>query len=198
MRGKWRGSRAFPSLGTRDLPSIPGRRHFLAGMGAIFLSGSFSPALARLGEVRALSLDNLHTGEKLAVAYWESGRYLPDALSAVNHVLRDFRSGEVHPIMPGLLDLLAVLHARLDTKSPFEVISGYRSPKTNAMLRAESDHSGVASNSLHMQGMAIDIRVGGRSLAALRDAALVQRAGGVGYYPASDFVHVDVGRVRRW
>ena len=177
---------------------MPGRRHFLAGIGATFLSGSVSPALAGLGEARSLAFDNLHTGEKLRVSYWEHGAYLPDALEEVNHLLRDFRSGDVHPIAPGLLDLLAVLGGKLETTAPFSVISGYRSPRTNAMLRGESEHSGVASNSLHMQGMAIDIRIAGQSLAGLRDAALTQRAGGVGYYPASNFVHLDVGRVRRW
>jgi uncharacterized protein YcbK (DUF882 family) len=91
-----------------------------------------------------------------------------------------------------------MLHAHLETDEPFSVISGYRSPATNAMLRGDRDHSGVAAKSLHMQGMAIDIRVPGCALTALRDAALTQRAGGVGYYPASDFVHVDVGRVRTW
>ena len=107
-----------------------------------------------------------------------------------------FRSGEVHQIEPKLLDLLALLRARLETIEPLSVISGYRSPKTNAALHEAS--SGVASNSLHMQGMAIDIRVPGRALAAARTAALDMRVGGVGYYPKSNFVHVDVGRVRRW
>ncbi len=179
------------------MPSIIGRRHFLAGSGAALLA-SVSPALASLGDVRTVAFENIHTGEKLKADYWVDGRYVPDALADVNHVLRDFRSGEVHPIAPQLLDLLALLHVRLETEQSFAVISGYRSPSTNAMLRGEHEHSGVASKSLHMRGMAIDIRVPGRGLVALRDAALTQRAGGVGYYPASDFVHVDVGRVRTW
>lgn len=174
------------------------RRHFLLGAGSTLLSAPLSPALASLGDVRMLAFDNLHTGEKLNTAYWAQGQFLPDALAEVNHVLRDFRSGEVHAISPQLLDLLAVLRARLETASPFSVISGYRSPATNAMLHGENEHSGVASKSLHMQGMAIDIRVNGRPLSGLRDVALAVRVGGVGYYPASDFVHVDVGRVRRW
>jgi uncharacterized protein YcbK (DUF882 family) len=174
------------------------RRHFLAGAGMVLISAPLTPALASLGEVRRLGFDNLHTGEKLDIAYWEQGAYLPDALAAVDHVLRDFRSGETHAMAPQLLDLLALLRGKLETSVPFSVISGYRSPATNAMLRGESGHSGVAAKSLHMQGMAIDIRVEGRSLANLREAALTERAGGVGYYPASDFVHVDVGRVRRW
>ena len=175
-----------------------GRRQFLAGAGAALFATPATPALASLGDVRRLAFDNPHTGEKLSVAYWEQGAYLPDALAEVNRLLRDFRTGQIHAIEPGLLDLLAVMHGKLETASPFSVISGYRSPATNAMLREESEHSGVASKSLHMQGMAIDIRVAGRPLQGLRDIAMAQRAGGVGFYPASDFVHVDVGRVRRW
>lgn len=178
--------------------SLIARRHFLVGAGATVLSAPLTPALAAMGDVRFLALDNLHTGEKLSTAYWVQGSYLPEALAQVNHVLRDFRSGEVHAISPQLLDLLAILRGRLETAMPFSVISGYRSPATNALLRGENEHSGVASKSLHMQGMAIDIRVPGRSLTGLRDIALAERAGGVGYYPASEFVHVDVGRVRRW
>jgi len=177
------------------MPTYLGRRHFLAAAGASLLTAR--PAAANMGS-RALSFDNLHTGEKLQVEYWADGQYVPGALAEVNHVLRDFRSGDVHPIAPQLLDLLALLRARLDTSEPITVISGYRSPRTNAMLRGEHEHSGVASKSLHMQGMAIDLRVAGRSLAAVHSAALTQHGGGVGYYPQSDFVHVDVGRVRTW
>lgn len=174
---------------------VLGRRHFLAAAGASLLLPR--PALAETGP-RSLTFDNIHTGEKLRVEYWQDGRYLPDALAEVNHVLRDFRTGETHPIAPGLLDLLVALRARLETAEPVSVISGYRSPVTNALLRSEHEHSGVATKSLHMQGMAIDIRIAGRSLAAIHNTALSLRGGGVGYYPASDFVHVDVGRVRTW
>ena len=145
---------------------------------------------------RTLRFDNLHTGEKFNGAYWVNGKYVPDALAEIRWVLRDFRNGEQHPIDSQLLDLLTLLRGRLGTTQPYEVISGYRSPATNAMLRESSD--GVAAHSLHMEGMAIDIRVPGRSLSHLRNAALSLSAGGVGYYPASDFVHVDVGRVRHW
>lgn len=175
---------------------ILGRRHFLAGAGfSLFVP---RPAWANEPDVRLLAFDNIHTGEKLKVEYWAEGEYLPDALAQVNHVLRDFRSGDVHPIAPQLLDLLSMLRSRLETAEPVTVISGYRSPATNALLRGEHEHSGVASKSLHMQGMAIDIRIAGRSLAAVHTAALAQRGGGVGYYPQSDFVHMDVGRVRTW
>jgi len=172
------------------------RREFiLGGSAALALP---LPALASLGDRRSLALDNLHTGEKLNVTYWAEGSYNSDALAEVNYVLRDYRNGEKHPIAPSLLDLLALLRSRMESAEPFKVISGYRSPATNAMLRSAHEHSGVASQSLHMQGMAIDVRLDGRSLAALHDTALSLRAGGVGYYPSSDFVHVDVGRVRRW
>lgn len=145
---------------------------------------------------RALGLRHLHTGEKLTVEYAVGDVYLPDALDAVNHLLRDFRTGDVHPIDPGLLDLLHQVARSLDTGKAFEVISGYRSPKTNAALRKRSE--GVAARSLHMVGQAIDIRVAGVPLISLRSAAFDLRRGGVGYYPASNFVHVDTGRVRHW
>ena len=180
------------------MPLTIGRRRFLTGAGAALALAPFAAAHAEIAHLgaRSLSFDNLHTGEKLSVEYWADGEYIPGALQSVNHVLRDYRNGEVHVIEPKLLDLLTILRARLDTQAPFEVISGYRSPATNAMLHAES--SGVAAKSLHMQGMAIDIRVGGRSLQELHNSALSLHAGGVGYYPTSDFVHVDVGRVRMW
>lgn len=180
------------------MSTILGRRRFLAGAGAALAAVPFSPAFAGVEQAgaRTLSFDNLHTGEKLKIDYWIDGSYLPDALQTINHLLRDFRNGEVHMIEPKLLDLLTVLRAQLDTEQPFQVISGYRSPATNALLHAE--HSGVAAKSLHMKGMAIDIRIADRTLEALHDTALRLRAGGVGYYPQSDFVHVDVGRVRRW
>ena len=145
---------------------------------------------------RSLSLLNLHTGEALKATYFENGAYVPDAMAALNHLLRDFRTGGVHPMAPGLLDLVSTLTGTLETRETVQVISGYRSPTTNAALHARS--KGVASHSLHMDGMAMDIRIKGVQLPHLRDAALAMRRGGVGFYPASDFVHVDVGRVRRW
>lgn len=172
------------------------RRRFLAAAGAsLFLPNS---ARADSASVRKLSFDNLHTGEKLSVEYWINGQYRPEALAEVNRLLRDFRTGQVHPIAPQLLDLVALVHHRLETIAPISIISGYRSPVTNAMLRSEHEHSGVATKSLHMQGMALDIRIMGRSLADLHHAALAQRGGGVGLYPRSDFVHLDIGRVRAW
>ncbi len=174
------------------------RRAFLRATGAAVLAGLSTPAFADFAQAdrRALAFDNLHTGEKLAIDYWVEGAYVPEALGSINHVLRDFRNNEVHVIDPRLLDLLSVLHRQLGSTEAFQVISGYRSPATNAMLHAES--SGVAAHSLHMQGMAIDIRLSDRPLDVLHATALGLNAGGVGYYPSLDFVHVDVGRIRRW
>lgn len=158
--------------------------------------GAASSAPVSLSATRALDFAHTHTGEQLSVEYFSGGTYLPDALSTVNHFLRDFRTGDVHQIDAGLLDLLHSLTQVTGTSRPFQVISGYRSPKTNGMLRQRSE--GVAAGSLHMQGQAIDIRLADIPLAKLRAAALHVQRGGVGYYPASDFVHVDTGRVRRW
>ncbi|MBK1664375.1 twin-arginine translocation pathway signal protein [Rhodospirillum rubrum] len=146
---------------------------------------------------RSLSLENLHTGERVKRVYWANGRYVPDSLREIDHVLRDFRTGDVQPIDRGLLDLLYELHATLETRAPFQVISGYRSPRTNALLR-ETGGGGVAKQSLHMRGMAIDIALKDRTISQLRRGALGLRRGGVGYYPESGFVHVDVGKVRSW
>ncbi|MCG9916080.1 MAG: YcbK family protein [Phenylobacterium sp.] len=156
-----------------------------------------SPALASSLTPRRLSVLNLHTGERLATTYWEAGSYVPEALSGLARVLRDHRTGETHAMAPQLLDLVARLQSDLGASQPVQVISGYRSPRTNEALR-RSGGGGVAKRSLHMDGLAMDIRLPGIDLARLRDAAWAQQGGGVGYYPGSDFVHVDVGAVRRW
>jgi uncharacterized protein YcbK (DUF882 family) len=159
------------------------------------------PAVAMAGfhvatRRRLLSFHNLHTGENLTTTYWVDGEYVAEELSRVNYILRDFRANEIKPIDLNLLDLLVSLRQKLGTSQPFQIISGYRSPKTNAMLHANSE--GVAVHSLHIDGRAIDICVEGRSLDTLRAAALSLRRGGVGYYPKTGFVHVDTGRVRWW
>jgi uncharacterized protein YcbK (DUF882 family) len=146
-----------------------------------------------------LSFFHTHTGERLKVAYCCNGQYEPHALQQINRLLRDFRVGEVKPIDPKLLDLLHELGGTLQTDQPFHVISGYRSPLTNTMLRERGGaHTGVASKSLHMVGKAIDIRIPGRKLDHVRGAARSLQLGGVGYYPSSNFVHLDTGRVRCW
>ncbi len=177
------------------------RRRFVR-LGLLASAACFlpSPALAALWPAghgaRKLSFYNLHTDETLTTVYWADGKYVPEALSEINYILRDFRRNAVKPIDARLLDLLHALRANLDTNAAFQVISGYRSPLTNAMLRRASE--GVAAHSLHLKGQAIDLRVPGRELSLVRDAALALRGGGVGYYPRSDFVHVDVGRIRTW
>ena len=145
---------------------------------------------------RELSMLNLHTGERLALCYFEDGQYLPDALARFNRLLRDHRSGEMTTMDPGLFDQLHALATCAGCAPHYEIISGYRSPVTNAALRKRS--TGVASRSLHMDGRAIDVRLGGAACSRLRDLALELGRGGVGYYGKSDFVHLDTGRVRSW
>ena len=173
------------------------RRHFLiAGAAAATLAGP-GRALARtVGGERALSLFNIHTGESVRRVYWQAGRYDHRALADINHLLRDWRSEEVYDMDTGVLDLLARLHGMMETSEPFHIISGYRSPHTNAQLRA--DGRGVARKSLHMQGKAIDVSLPGRDLRDLHKAAKSLKLGGVGYYGKSGFIHVDTGRVRYW
>ncbi len=148
-------------------------------------------------EVKTLSFYHLHTGERLRrIPFWEQGEFVPDALHEINRLLRDFRTGEVAEIDRGVLDILFRLRESTGSANAFHIISGFRSSATNAMLRTKS--RGVAKGSLHTRGMAIDVRLPGTQLKALRQAALDLKAGGVGYYPKSDFVHVDTGRVRWW
>jgi uncharacterized protein YcbK (DUF882 family) len=140
-----------------------------------------------------------HTRERLDIVYRRGDTYLPEALDELDHYLRDHRTGEVHHFDPRLFDLLHDLTASLhDSGGEINVICGYRTPSSNEFLRTRSPHTGVARHSLHMQAEAIDIRLPGIPTAALRDAALRLHRGGVGYYRSSDFVHVDVGRVRSW
>jgi uncharacterized protein YcbK (DUF882 family) len=179
------------------------RRSFLkTGALALFVAPTLveaaamgSSTLTNLRE-RSLSFHNLHTGESLKTVYWQHGDYLHSSLADINRVLRDHRTGERHDIDPGLLDLLCDLRLRLETQESLQIISGYRSASTNEMLHAKSD--GVATRSLHLDGKAVDIRIRGRALSVLRKTALTMKAGGVGYYPSSNFVHVDTGRVRSW
>lgn len=157
------------------------------------------PAMANAWQAapeRRLRFHNLHTGENLDLAYWVQGDYVPESLAEINHVLRDYRNDQVAAIDTGLLDLLNRVNLALGATQPFQVISGYRSPATNHMLAEHS--SGVAKHSLHMEGKAIDIRIPGIQLADLRKTGLMLHGGGVGYYPDSNFVHLDVGRVRTW
>ncbi|MEI7668970.1 MAG: DUF882 domain-containing protein [Pseudomonadota bacterium] len=160
---------------------------------------SLAPSLAySFGklETRSLYLYNTHTGESLQKVYWEKGLYINEALKDINYILRDFRTHDVRAIDTNLLDLMYMIHAKMETTKPFEIISGYRSPKTNQMLHKKT--TGVAYNSNHLIGKAIDVRLSCRPLKSLRDTAIAMQQGGVGYYPKSDFVHIDTGGVRYW
>lgn len=174
------------------------RRRFLQiGIGAT-ASFAMPSAFANILKQpeRSIALLNLHTGEQVKATYWAEGQYQTGELQAINRVLRDHRTGDVNDIDNNLIEMLNLLHHKMHGKQPFHVISGYRSPKTNAMLSKNSN--GVAKKSLHMQGKAIDIRLPGRELSELKKSALHLKVGGVGYYPGSDFIHIDTGRVRNW
>ena len=187
-------------------PEAPGRRQFLR-LGAAALSLPFLTPLAAFASPhtaaeplppdRVLEFYNTHTGESAAVEYCLQGCLVPESLKKIDYILRDHRTGEIKAIDTGLLNLLNTLARTISTEAPFHVISGYRSPDTNAYLRTNSG-GGVAAKSLHLLGKAIDIRVPGVDLRVLYRAAVGLRGGGVGIYPGSDFIHVDVGRVRTW
>ena len=159
------------------------------------------PAFARIARpahknMRALAFHNLHTDERLSVTYWKEGSYDRVAWGKINHLLRDHYSGDEHVMDLRLIDLLHDVQSLVRNDRPIEIISGYRSPLTNQRLAEAS--GGVAKNSYHLRGMAADIRLDGVSLQHLHNTALAMDRGGVGYYPTSDFVHMDVGPVRRW
>lgn len=182
------------------MPVLPhrlavGRRCFIGGIAASTASLTAAP-LAAATPSGHLALRNLHTGEELEVAYRDRKGYDRSALAELDHILRDWRQDEVLPIDRRLFGMMELIAARLGRAPRYAIISGYRSPKTNAMLRQSSN--GVAKRSLHMVGQAIDLRLDGVALGALRRAALDLEAGGVGFYPGSDFVHIDTGRVRSW
>lgn len=190
-------------------PVCPSRRSFL-GMGAMATLGSlvfpafsnevmaaaFNQGTVSGGASRRVSFRNTHTNESFSGVYRIGNKYLPDAFDRINHVLRDHRTGEVFPIDPRVMDIIYSVHQMSGQKAPYDILSGYRCPKSNAKLRRSSN--GVAKNSLHMTGQAIDLRMPGFSTARLRDLAKSLRAGGVGYYSRSNFVHMDSGDVRSW
>lgn len=176
---------------------VVSRRDFLRTLAGTAMSLAVPGAFAGIAApARELSFYNTHTGEKLAATYWSDGRYLEDGIEEISWLLRDHRAGIAGQMDPKLLDLLHQLQTKIDTRSEIHVISGYRSPETNKMLTKRS--SGVAKRSYHMRGQAIDIRLPGFDTAKLRKAAVALKGGGVGYYGGSDFVHLDVGRVRYW
>lgn len=178
-------------------------RRDLLKMGLVGILGAVTPVMAgrsafaatRGGEWR-ISIHQAHTNERFDDVYRVGDYYIPEAFERLNYVLRDFRTQEIFPMDPRVVDILSLVQAKTPGERSLEVLSGYRSPKTNAMLRRSS--TGVAKNSLHMYGQAIDIRLPGYSTKKLRAVARSLRAGGVGYYPSSNFVHVDTGEIRSW
>jgi uncharacterized protein YcbK (DUF882 family) len=175
------------------------RRSFLfnlAAVSAASLLAAPAGAFAGISTERRLNFFHTHTREKLDIVYFSGGNYLPDAMQEITHFLRDHRTDETHPIDPALFDILHAVSELCPGKRCFEIISAYRSPVTNAMLHRRS--GGVARQSLHMQGKAVDVRLTNLNTKVLRNIAVALRQGGVGYYKASDFVHIDTGRVRTW
>lgn len=190
-------------------PRVTSSRRNFIGMGAVAtLGATILPAFAsdamaaafRNGKAnggsRRVNFRNQHTGETFSGVYRIGNKYLPDAFDRINYVLRDHRSDEVFPIDPRVLDIIYTVHSMTGSDEPYEVLSGYRCPKTNAKLRANS--RGVAKNSLHMTGQAIDVRLPNFSTKKLQRLAISLKAGGVGYYSRSNFVHMDSGDVRTW
>jgi uncharacterized protein YcbK (DUF882 family) len=177
------------------------RRNFIGFMLCAGISGLSSKSVfAAIDELatreRSLSLYNPHTKDSFNGVYWRNGRYVSEALKNINHIMRDFRAHDIKQIDTHLLDLLSVIATKLKPEKPFHIISGYRSPETNAKLRKRG--KGAAKNSYHIQGKAVDIRLPGYRTSVLRRTAHNLKGGGVGYYPHQRFVHIDVGPIRYW
>lgn len=190
------------SLTESALQSLLDRRSVLKGGLTLSLSAMISTAMAKpalalpQGGVYNIAFTNSHTGESFSGAYRVGNKYLPEAFERINYVLRDTRENEIFPIDPRAVDIIAIVHKRLGITEPYTVISGYRTPRTNAALREGS--RGVAKRSLHMSGQAIDVRLHDVQMRAVRDMGIKLAAGGVGFYPRSNFVHLDSGDFRTW
>ncbi len=183
MQSNWRRPRTF----------------FASALVALGLAGVAPTGQGNVkAEQRTLSFFHTHTGKRLEVVYRRDGEYVPSALEDINRFLSDFRTGDIVEIDPALLDLIYDVRTLLGSEGTYQIISAYRSPKTNEMLRGRSANTGVARKSQHLLGKAIDVRLEGVPTTELRDAAIRLQRGGVGYYAKSDFVHMDTGRVRRW
>lgn len=177
------------------------RRALLGAFAATTLTAAptFSNAAGYLrggGDIRRIRMYSGRTGERLDMIYWIDGKYLKDSVNEINQFMRDWRTDQVKTIDLRTIDIMAAAHNLLDVNEPYMLLSGYRSPQTNAMLRRRS--GGVAKNSLHMKGQAADLRLASRSVSQMARAATSCRAGGVGRYSRSNFVHMDCGAVRTW
>jgi len=187
----------IPALNEAGHKLIPDGRNTIVSLILIMLMLLFSRTTASsIDSQRQLDFYHTHTKDSLSIVYHDGSNYVPAALEQINNFLSDFRNGAVHAIDPATLDILFRLRAHFGGAATFEIISAYRSPETNAMLRAKGRD--VARRSLHMEGKAIDARLRGVDTTSLRDAAIALQLGGVGYYRESNFVHVDNGRVRTW
>jgi uncharacterized protein YcbK (DUF882 family) len=166
---------------------------------AVVAAPTYSKAFGLLkgaGDIRRVRMYSGRTGESIDTIYWIEGEYIPEVTKEINHFMRDWRSDDVVKMDPRNFDIIAAAHRLLDVTEPYMLLSGYRSPATNALLRSRSH--GVAKNSLHMKGMAADLRLQSRSVSQMARAAQACSAGGVGHYPRSNFVHMDCGPVRTW
>lgn len=185
-----------------DCEALLSRRSVLKGgltlsMSAMISVASFKPAFALPSDgMYNIAFSNQRSGETFSGVYRVGNKYLPDAFERINYVMRDVRADEVFPMDPRVIDIIALVHKHLNANEPYTILSGYRSPHTNAALRSNSE--GVAKRSLHMSGQAIDVRLGEISARNIREAAIKLGAGGVGYYPRSGFVHMDSGAFRTW
>ncbi len=189
--------------GHRNSGSTLSRRRLLraaAGLVLLPIAGGVTEAAEAAARIngRTLSFEHLHTGETLSIVYKIGDRFVPSALSRLQHLLRDFRTGEKHAMDPALYDMLWKIREETAANRPFEIVSAFRSSRTNALLRNRSRQKGVAEHSLHLKGQAIDICMTGMPLKDLQQAALDLKAGGVGFYPQPGFLHIDTGRVRHW
>jgi len=185
-----------------DCDALLSRRSVLKGgltlsLSALISVSSFEPVMAMAGTgTYSVSFNNQRSGETFSGIYRVGNKYLPQAFERINYVMRDVREDEIFPMDPRVIDIISIVHKYLKTDDPYTLLSGYRSPHTNAALRSNSE--GVAKRSLHMSGQAIDVRLGEISAQNIRQAAIKLGAGGVGYYPRSGFVHMDSGSFRTW
>jgi uncharacterized protein YcbK (DUF882 family) len=183
------------NLPTYENAGLNVKKYWIFLMIAVLVIAPFSATMSKTDE-RQLSFYHTHTSESLTVTYFRDGDYVEPALAELNHFLRDFRTGDAVTMDPAVFDILHEIQSESGSSGTYQIISAYRSPATNESLRGKS--SGVAKNSQHLLGKAIDVRLTDLDTAELRDVALSLKRGGVGYYKASDFVHVDTGRVRQW